>query len=344
MKKYLLFIISIFAMPVMAQSPIPAYYGGYPDNSDPWGDGIWSRNYMNLTSDSPIEEPAGENVIWDFQQLTQTGLAFYINSIPTPEEISEYPGTTLKLNETSTVGTTTSNAVVYVSESAGSTSITGAITESRMLNYSTDNGFIGEFPLTYGYSNTDATAGNYVFGTYSGSFAGTISTSVDAYGLISTNLESGQMPVTRLKTEQSSVMTYLGVPNAGTIEQTVYYYYADMSSLLFPVFKSMYTTISIPALGIVETYTDYQYSGFGMLNVPGSSLTSKIEIAPNPASDIVYITANQLIESVDIVDINGRIIERQTGNTIKTSNLVSGTYFLKIATSEGSTLKKLIKI
>ncbi|MDR2238781.1 MAG: T9SS type A sorting domain-containing protein [Chryseobacterium sp.] len=70
------------------------------------------------------------------------------------------------------------------------------------------------------------------------------------------------------------------------------------------------------------------------------------EVSPNPASDFVIITSKRSVNSVDIVDTNGRRMNTPElmDYKIDVSNLASGIYFLKINFSDGlSTTKKIIK-
>ncbi|TGD59453.1 T9SS type A sorting domain-containing protein [Flavobacterium humi] len=79
-------------------------------------------------------------------------------------------------------------------------------------------------------------------------------------------------------------------------------------------------------------------------------LFSKIAVYPNPATDFVTISNTAAIEinSVEIVDVNGRIVKALTPkNTpitqINIADLTAGVYFMNIKTSEGSGTKKIVK-
>ena len=70
------------------------------------------------------------------------------------------------------------------------------------------------------------------------------------------------------------------------------------------------------------------------------------EVSPNPASDFVTITSKRSVNSVDILDLNGRRMNNSglMDNKIDVSNLSSGIYFLRINFKDGlSTTKKIIK-
>jgi uncharacterized delta-60 repeat protein len=71
------------------------------------------------------------------------------------------------------------------------------------------------------------------------------------------------------------------------------------------------------------------------------------KIYPNPATDAVYIDlGKQSNATVDILDINGRIVKKtniMTQGTIDVSTLTPGTYYLKIQTESNFKIEKLIK-
>jgi len=78
-----------------------------------------------------------------------------------------------------------------------------------------------------------------------------------------------------------------------------------------------------------------------------SFFKDNLEIYPNPISNILNISTktNLTIEAIQITDMNGRIIKetRQSTNTINTSELNTGVYFLRITTNQGAGTTKIIK-
>lgn len=79
-------------------------------------------------------------------------------------------------------------------------------------------------------------------------------------------------------------------------------------------------------------------------------LANKFSMFPNPANNIVTIsnTENILVNTVNITDVNGRIVLANNYNGVNAaelnvSELNAGIYFININTSEGSVTKKLIK-
>ncbi|WP_147676232.1 T9SS type A sorting domain-containing protein [Algibacter pacificus] len=70
-----------------------------------------------------------------------------------------------------------------------------------------------------------------------------------------------------------------------------------------------------------------------------------VKLYPNPVSDRLFITSEELIESVSIYTINGQLVKQSntTINGIDVSNLSSGLYLLNIKSNSTSLSKKFLK-
>ncbi len=69
----------------------------------------------------------------------------------------------------------------------------------------------------------------------------------------------------------------------------------------------------------------------------------KIEITPNPSSDYVNFDFEGKVESIEIVDIKGNLYNfKNQGNQIDISQLVPGSYFLKIVADRKAYIKKFL--
>lgn len=74
-----------------------------------------------------------------------------------------------------------------------------------------------------------------------------------------------------------------------------------------------------------------------------------ILLYPNPTTHILYLDSKHAIKHIVIYDVSGRVIKEiavigsKTELNISTENLTAGTYFIKIKTAQGDTIKKLIK-
>ncbi|MFN8275490.1 MAG: leucine-rich repeat domain-containing protein [Flavobacteriaceae bacterium] len=86
---------------------------------------------------------------------------------------------------------------------------------------------------------------------------------------------------------------------------------------------------------------------FALLNQADFNIDSSINTYPNPAKDWVRIDCNSLIKSVELYDVQGRILqtslEKQKTTQLDISNKPNGIYFLKINTEKGIKIEKLVK-
>ena len=72
-----------------------------------------------------------------------------------------------------------------------------------------------------------------------------------------------------------------------------------------------------------------------------------IEISPNPTTHYVTIRANDSMEKIEIFTMNGKLFEtrylhKMDEEKIDVSSFVKGIYFVKVITSKGTVVKKLI--
>ncbi len=335
MKAALLLLFSIITLNSYSQNPIGSYA------SKPLS------NYAIVTSSPAIDQTTtGANINWNFNSLTSTGNSIDTYSTPTAAELTSYPGSTSVTNITSTVGTTNTDNKLYIKNVSNATSITAIKGNGLELNYATNNALLGTFPLSYGYSNIDNIAGNYVYTTYSGTFTGTITTTVDAYGLLKTNLPGilPNTPVTRLKTVQNINLNYSFFTNIGTAVQTSYSYYSA-SNL---VFRSTTITINVPTLSINQTTSQIEsFSNISLGVAENNFLSGQIKITPNPAKENLNIALNnsQTINSLVISDFSGKIILKvnNPGKSLPIDNFQNGIYLATITTETGTATHKFIK-
>jgi hypothetical protein len=93
--------------------------------------------------------------------------------------------------------------------------------------------------------------------------------------------------------------------------------------------------------------TNFANTTFQVLSNSVITIDKSVGIYPNPAKDIVNIKANSLIKSIEIYDVQGRIIQSKLTNeensTIDVSSFTNGIYFLKIKTEMGEKVEKMVK-
>ena len=91
-----------------------------------------------------------------------------------------------------------------------------------------------------------------------------------------------------------------------------------------------------------DANTTFQDLGIGEHNSDAS-----ITIYPNPTKDVVNIKADSDIKSIQIYDVQGRLLmtslSNQTTEKVDLSNYSTGIYYLDIATERGNKTQKMIK-
>ena len=86
---------------------------------------------------------------------------------------------------------------------------------------------------------------------------------------------------------------------------------------------------------------------FAVLNAEQFNRDTSIKLEPNPTRDFIKIRSKNTLQSVQLFDVNGRIlqtaIENKKETTIDLSAVTKGIYFVKINSDKGSKIEKLIK-
>lgn len=84
---------------------------------------------------------------------------------------------------------------------------------------------------------------------------------------------------------------------------------------------------------------------FATLSNAGFELDASISIFPNPTASQITINSDTNIKSLELFDIQGRILQTVLGNqnNLDISSKSNGIYFLKINTEKGSKVEKIIK-
>lgn len=335
MKKTItLLALSLFGI-AQSQTPIAGYYS------------IPNSSFGIIDPNTVLNQTSGANQTWNFTNLVKIGQSTDLYTTPTTQETTTYPGTTSTLTINSVVNITNTTNNLFTRNISNQISITGIKGVDYEINYNTNNALIGTFPLNYGYNNVDNVSGSFVYDTNSGTFTGTITTSVDAYGTLNTNdigfgAFSGN--VTRLTTVQNLNLSSGPFTNVGTASQTTYNYYNSSNGYL--VFRYSTININVPLLSLNETSTSIENFQTILLSRTENELDRSITIFPNPIKsefDIQNVSGIG-IESVRILDLQGKeILKTNSSEKINLSNLSSGMYLAIIETEKGTINKKIIK-
>ncbi|MDI9258528.1 T9SS type A sorting domain-containing protein [Flavobacterium sedimenticola] len=106
---------------------------------------------------------------------------------------------------------------------------------------------------------------------------------------------------------------------------------------------------------LANIYFDYNFpvetndaeTVFQLLNTPGFENDNTIKVFPNPTQDFVSITGDFNLNSVQLFDVHGRLLQtnlvNNTSFSLDISNHSSGIYFVKVISDNGMKVEKLIK-
>lgn len=83
------------------------------------------------------------------------------------------------------------------------------------------------------------------------------------------------------------------------------------------------------------------------LAVPTFDALSSVSIYPNPSSDVVNISSEIALDQIDIITINGQVLQQIKkpnfeNNTYVINNLPKGFYFVKLSSASNSVTKKVL--
>jgi Leucine-rich repeat (LRR) protein len=101
-----------------------------------------------------------------------------------------------------------------------------------------------------------------------------------------------------------------------------------------------------------DIFFDYNFpidTGFAVTVFQNLSNTvfvidNSVSISPNPTSSKVNINSNNNIKSIEVYDVQGRILQTiLNANNLDLSDKTNGIYFLKITTEKGSKIEKVVK-
>lgn len=336
MKTKLLLLASLFSIAGFSQT-ISSF------NSDPGTD------FTIVSPAAALDQtPTGANVFWTFNGLNAAGTNIDTYAAPTAGELTTYPGTT-EVQTITTQGTPPSTSSFFLREDGTGNYITGAGQGDIVLNYSTTNAFVGLFPLNFGANNSGTAAGTFSFMGTNGTFTGTFTATVEAYGTLTMTdaiANDYVAPVTRLRIDQTLSFSIPPIfNNIGTLTQTTYYYYDNNADNI--AFRYTDAHLVSAFLGIDQTTETHERNT--TLTLSRNTVdASQFQLYPNPAKDFITIDSkeNQVIKTVSIVDVQGRNVFTSNTQTerISVANLQQGMYFVTLETEAGAiTTKKFIK-
>ena len=105
------------------------------------------------------------------------------------------------------------------------------------------------------------------------------------------------------------------------------------------------------AMATTAAATTMRFDTVNITSVLGTNdfLSSKFSVFPNPVNNVINFsnTENAVVSTVEMSDMNGRIIKsakvNATEGQISVSDLATGMYMMKITTDQGVAVKKIVK-
>lgn len=342
MKIKLLFLFLLLTSVAFSQNQINSFYSTNGFVSTP------------VTTATAINHGAGGvNQSWTFSGFLPLGTSTYTNVAPISAETTTYPGTNSVIVTSSTQGTATTTGKMFTKNTTGTVSITGLDSAGLNINFNggsggSGNATLGTFPLVYPFTNTDnVVSGSYVYGTNSGTFSGTLTTTVDGYGVLNLPDYNYTGNVTRLKTVLS-VTLYLSIFPVGNASQTTYTYYERNDPTNNFKFRSLNTVVVASAAGINQNDTTYEIGTMPVL--ANTSFTLQSVWIKNPVQNTIEINSTNTIENanITITDMLGKSIYQLQNQTISGAfeipvSLTKGIYLIIIGNNSGSITKKIVK-
>ncbi|MBL7882266.1 MAG: T9SS type A sorting domain-containing protein [Chryseobacterium gambrini] len=319
MKKILLLMLSFYGV-CNAQTTVTKTFNDPVSGDNP--------NYL-LATGTPNNSGTGANITFNNSSLVLSGSAPAAYSTPSASEISNFPGSTLKL--------TGSSNTVYYKQSATKLEITGLVTTDATLNLSSNNGTFISYPAAYGYSETDQAQGTFTSTTANGLCKGTITLTADAWG----NLLLASSTFTNVLRVKSVQNFNLHLPNdtsflfpIGTIVNTSYSYYGSLYK--FPLLTTNETVVNIPVAGINNQTTNSAQALNTTVLTAGnwSAQKQRLEIYPNPAYDFINFKGDtQNYTQAKIYSLDGKLIKTSDlkSGKIQVSELPPASYFIEIS-------------
>ncbi len=98
-----------------------------------------------------------------------------------------------------------------------------------------------------------------------------------------------------------------------------------------------YTVAVVSSNGCMDTSEVYKVTNVSLGNMP--AIAEQIKIYPNPASDVLYISAPVPVQAA-IISVDGKVLSKaHAGRAVSLSGLASGVYMLSVKDTDGVILK-----
>lgn len=215
--------------------------------------------------------------------------------------------------------------------------IHGMMAGTTLITYSNPQTHMG-YPISMGVSGSDTHLASFTSSGYAFSRAGSTTWEGDGYGTVITPHGTFN-DVLRVKITQTYTDTY----SLGTIDYSVVIYLWIKAGIHFPIASVTSYTYDMGGGPTSQSYGTYATGNLGL-----SEFNNDVEFAafPNPANDIFQIKSSEMISSVIISDLTGKLIKEVESTNVDISDLSGGMYLVSVKTNDGtvSQSQRIVKL
>lgn len=334
MKKIYLSLLAIaFTFTVNAQLTLTKAF-----NEPVVGNVFMKKGY---DSTSAVPKTTGLNQNWNFSSLvsnTLTEVSTFTTVASTPSA-SSFPSATLA--EADGAG-----GFTYLKSVGNNYELAGTVDPTFIMTL-TNTAISAIWPITYGYTNTDAFAGPIASGTMAGTMNGTISSNASGTGIVTLPGSLVFSNCLQAKITQTMNLT-LGVITA-TFNNTSYTYFHG--SQKFEILSIEYSKTTSLVLGN-STSATIKINNAVLTGINEATFDKAFSIYPNPANgkfNVMFVNDKNENLSLEIMNNMGQTIRteklgdaNEINTTIDVTNLYSGIYYVKTTLGNKSVVKKLV--
>jgi len=263
---------------------------------------------------------SGENQTWDMSDLNGTSTAVsYISVEGTPEE-TLYP----EANMVELAG-----SYNYIKKTSESIQLLGRLIEGQITGQFSDPIDYIRFPFNYldSYEDEFSAESTIIPSKTAVTEEGRITVTYDGFGLL--QLPFDTIEVARIK----SISENDQITNGDTAEvySIAYSWFSPEFNHLVATYNEIYLDDEL--LAASHSYLDEQ--SFNSIREYTSAL--KVTVYPNPASEFLYLSSDEKIVKLEILNNLGELllVEEESFSKIDLSNLATQNYFIKILTRNG---------
>lgn len=154
-----------------------------------------------------------------------------------------------------------------------------------------------------------------------------------------------------LEDESTSVDDFVALLTEPIVEETLATAVAETKTFSLEDYAGQTVRVVFRHYDVTDMYIllldDITVTTSSVAAVNDNALT-RLSVFPNPATDVVKVANAGLINSINIADLNGRIVksgsfDAQETAQVNIADLASGVYMVSVASDKGTVTKKIVK-